>query len=161
MRLLRKLISGIIYAVCLALALFTAIVLFGKYKVYVVETGSMEPGYPVGSVLFVKECEPKTLSENDVITFQRNGEAVTHRIVKVNKDERTFVTKGDANASEDIRPVSFDNVIGIVKLCVPNMGAAVMYLSSMYGKAGIIALALIGMLIDPGKKEGKKNEDKV
>ena len=161
MRLLRKLISNIIYAVCLAFALFTAFLLFGKYKVYVVETGSREPDYPVGSVLFVKECEPETLSENDVITFQKNGATVTHRIVKVNKDERTFVTKGDANASEDIRPVSFDSLIGIVRLCVPNMGTAVMYLSSAYGKVGIVALALIGVLIDPGKKEGKKNEDKV
>ena len=42
--------------------------LFG-IKTYYVVSGSMEPQIPVGSMIYVRECEPSKLKEGDIITF--------------------------------------------------------------------------------------------
>ena len=76
-------------------------------QVYSVLSGSMEPKYPVGSLIYVKAVDPYELKSGDVITFMLNENTVaTHRIVEVVPDESDsgvvrFRTKGDANEAED------------------------------------------------------------
>ena len=86
----------------LGLMLVTALVLLipGLFGIrpYVVYSGSMEPEIPTGAVVFTKEGEfsPK---KGDIITFHNGDTVVTHRVVKKEKD--IFITKGDANKTED------------------------------------------------------------
>lgn len=54
-----------VIVVCLAV---TAPRLFG-FSSYVVVSGSMTPAIPVNSLIYVKDCEPATLQEGDVILF--------------------------------------------------------------------------------------------
>jgi len=161
MRRLRKIISEVIYIAVLLIVIRILFVRFAGYNLYIIETGSMEPDYPVNSVVFVKECDRDTLTAGDVVTFSREGVIVTHRIVSVNGDG-TLTTKGDANKTNDIRPVNKSNVIGRVEKCVKGLGPFVIFLSDIYGKIFIVCLVLISMIIDPGQKGGKKkNENKV
>ena len=75
------------------------------YTPLVVQSGSMEPNLPVGAMLFVKEVDPGTVREGDVITFDPPGPAMrtTHRVADVimHEGDPYFVTKGDANDEVD------------------------------------------------------------
>lgn len=74
---------------------------------FTVLSGSMEPTYHVGSLIYVKKVDPYTLKAGDVITYSISEEMVaTHRIVEVIPDEEDpevirFKTKGDANEAEE------------------------------------------------------------
>ena len=52
-------------------------VAFG-YMPYVVLSGSMEPVYPVGSLIYVAPVDANSLEPGDAITFDRNDAVVTH-----------------------------------------------------------------------------------
>ena len=83
---------------------------------YVVYSGSMEPEIPTGAVVFTKEGEfsPK---KGDIITFHNGDTVVTHRVVKKEKD--IFITKGDANKTEDPVPAEASQIIGRVVFHLP------------------------------------------
>lgn len=118
------------------------------YEIYNVETGSMEPEYPVGSVIYVKAVAPEDIRENDVITFQSEGGVVTHRVMVNRIVEREFVTKGDANESEDISPVPYASLIGIVDKHYPFLGKFLVVYSSTLGKVYVLAFAACGVLLN-------------
>jgi len=80
-----------------------------------VETGSMADTFPVGTLLFTRP--EVTYGLGDVITFRREGEVVTHRIVARKGD--TYTTQGDANRTPDVDPVPKADVIGQVKFAIP------------------------------------------
>lgn len=65
--------------------------LFG-YRPTAVLTGSMEPVYHVGSVIFVQEVEPEEIKVGDVITFSTAGMSypTTHRVVSIDTDQAGF-----------------------------------------------------------------------
>lgn len=91
-------------------------------EVVTVLSGSMEPTYNVrGSLLVDKSANVRELKKNDVITFAvaGTGTPTTHRIIDVTTDPTTsspiFTTKGDANASPDVEPVTAANVVGKVE----------------------------------------------
>ena len=88
-------------------------------------SGSMEPAIPVESVVYVKNIAPADIQKKDVIAFHSvlGEEAIiTHRVVSNNRVAGEIVTKGDANAKEDMEPVSYENVLGKVVLTVPVLG---------------------------------------
>ena len=113
---------GMIALLLLLVFLLAGVRLLGL-EIYTVLSPSMEPNYPTGSLIYVKDVDPAELQEKDVITFRLNGNATaTHRIIEVDEASRTFRTKGDNNQAPDGRPVSFDEVIGSPVFCIPLMG---------------------------------------
>ncbi len=95
---------------------------------YTVLTGSMEPRYPPGTLVVVRDVEPADVAIGDVITFQlRSGEpqVVTHRVIAVQigvDGERSFVTQGDANNTPDVDPVREVQIVGRLWYSVPYIG---------------------------------------
>ncbi len=77
--------------------------------VYKVLTGSMETGIHPGDHLLV--TKQKTYKKGDIVTFQVDGNYVTHRIVKIENEKVT--TKGDANNTED-EQISINDIVGKV-----------------------------------------------
>ena len=75
------------------------------YQAYTIETGSMTPTLPVGTEVILVKTSASRLKVGDIISFHAppNGEIVTHRIVRIERDrgKRVFVTKGDANGLPD------------------------------------------------------------
>lgn len=115
---------------------------------YVVISGSMEPAFHVGSVVYVKKADPKTLEVGDPITFDIGGdELVTHRIVSIEDDngQMSFVTKGDANEMADLNPVMEDQVKGKVIFTIPGLGKFEEFIKTTMGR--IIAICIAGALI--------------
>lgn len=113
--------------------------LFG-YQVYGILSGSMEPTYPVGSVVYVKECPPEDIVVGDPITFKMSAASnvvATHRVVEINQEEQSFITKGDNNEHRDASPVEFGRLIGKVMFCLPMLGYIARFTTST---TGIIAM---------------------
>ena len=118
------------------------------YQIYSVVTGSMEPEIPVGSMVYVKSIAPKDLKEKDVVAFYGGRDAnaiITHRVVSNNVVTGQLVTKGDANATEDMNPVSYRDVIGVVTYTIPKAGELAQIFTSSQGK--IIAASIVGLAV--------------
>ena len=101
--------------------------LFGM-QVFTVLSGSMEPTYHVGSLIYVRDVDYRELKEGDVITFMMDEDTVaTHRIMGVVPDENDptvlrYRTKGDANDAEDGTLLHYKNVIGSPVFTLPKLG---------------------------------------
>lgn len=128
------------WVVFLSLFIFLAVTLFsvyaaksrgetpavlGKYELYSVESGSMEPTLSVGSVIICERTQyPESLKAGQIVTFRTlSGVVVTHRIIDVIKDENgnvSYQTKGDNPInSPDQELLTPDRVIGVFAVKVP------------------------------------------
>lgn len=123
-------------------------------QVYTVLSGSMEPAYHTGSLIYVKEVDPFTLETGDVITFMLDESTLaTHRIAGVVPDEEDssvirFRTKGDANDFEDGTLVHCKNVVGTPVFTVPQMGYVANFIQNPPGMyISIAGGALLILLI--------------
>ena len=168
MKALKKTLNGITTVlvtliVLLALAL-VGVRLFGLTP-YVVLSGSMEPTYHVGSLLYVKKIAPEAVQVGDPITFvlDENLTVVTHRVVEIDAENQYFYTKGDANDAVDGSPVYFPNLIGKPVFSVPYLGYVADFVQQppgMYISISIAAIVLLlafvpDLLRDPEKKRKK------
>lgn len=120
--------------------------LFG-IQVYSVISGSMEPEYPVGSLIYVKKAEPLDIKVGDVITFALKDETpATHRVIDIDEKEQKFYTKGDANDTEDA-PVHFNNLIGKPVFKIPYLGYIAFYIQHPPGMYIAISMGACLLLL--------------
>ena len=139
-----EVLSSIFAVIVICVSLFTLIFrvifkvqvikIFG-YSGLIILTGSMEPTYHPGDIIFIKE--QKDYFVDNVITFQQRGMIVTHRII--GKDGETFVTKGDANNSADT-PINLSDIYGKVIASIPKVGRVILFLQK---PIGIVTLVVI------------------
>lgn len=118
---------------------------------YVVLSGSMEPTYRVGSLIYVKEVDYKQLQVGDPITYMISQDTVvTHRITEVLVDEEDpdtlrYFTKGDANEVADGVSVHYKNILGKPVFSIPYLGYVSNYIQNPPGK--YVAMAAGALLI--------------
>lgn len=120
--------------------------LFGV-RLYSVQTGSMHPALPIGTMVVVEPVKFEELAEGDVVTYHiSTGGVVTHRIIGIDKQQRLLETKGDNNNTADGSPVSFDSVIGRVAYSVPYVGHAALLVRTTFGKIMVVVVlvAVVG-----------------
>ncbi len=139
----KKIYNTVVIAL-MALVMILAILLVGVrlfgIQPFVVISGSMEPTYHVGAMVYVREADATELVEGDVITFTLHGGAVaTHRIIEVIEDEenpalRCFRTKGDANDDPDGNLVLPREIIGKVIFSIPLLGYVAEYVQQPPGR---------------------------
>ncbi len=154
---------------CIIAYLLIAAPLLAGYRPVVVLSGSMEPTYHVASVIYYKQAPFEQISEGDAITYQAGEDSlVTHRVAEKLEVTRQFITKGDANPTQDPNPVSYENVVGkALPFSIPYAGYFVDF-GKKPAVIGVMALILIGgMAADwlvksesgetPDKEAEKKN----
>lgn len=141
---------------------FTLPRLFGLH-IYEVKSESMEPDYPVGSIVYVQEVDVSEIVAGDVITYTLGtdtGFVMTHRVVDVLEQDRSFITKGDANPVEDAEPVSSERVIGCPVFCIKGVAPAADFINTSEGKTFIafvfVLVFLMWLLSERLQKEEKK-----
>lgn len=140
--------TSLITVVLLVLAiLLNGVRVFG-YTPYTVISGSMEPKYPVGSIVYVEQTDSEDIDIGDTITFILNEEltTITHRVVEDDTENLLFTTKGDANNVNDASPVHYKNVLGVVRYSLPLLGYISVFIASKKGIALIVMIVSI-MLI--------------
>jgi signal peptidase len=100
--------------------------IFG-FKAGVIETGSMKPLFPIGTMVIIKEVSQDNLRENDIITFNDDKMLVTHRIIEIQQQngKTSYLTKGDANNKEDTKPVNYEEIEGKIIFHMSEIGKAI------------------------------------
>ena len=169
-----KKIWNVISSILVALVVLLALLLVGArvvgLQVFTVLSGSMEPTYHTGSLIYVKKVDPYTIKEGQPITFMLDENTVaTHRVVGIVPDEEDptvirFRTKGDANEAEDGSLVHYKNVIGTPIFSIPYLGYVADYIQHPPGmyvaiSAGAVLLLLVfipDIFADDKEKEKKK-----
>lgn len=125
-----SIISTIVLAVLVILLIaFGGVRLFGLTP-YMVTSGSMEPEYPVGSLIYVKEVPPEQIDVGDVITFRlTDGQTVaTHQVYEADRAQEEFRTQGinnrdsEGNILHDAEPVKYTSVLGCPVTVIPYLG---------------------------------------
>lgn len=142
-------------------------------QAYTVLSGSMEPTYHVGSLIYVdaakNDTERAQYKKDDPITFMKDKDTVvTHRIIAVEVvpltdvekasgdykgDTKTlYTTQGDANDVVDGTPVNSKNVIGKPVFSIPFLGYVANYVQSPPGiyvaGAACVVVILLAFLPD-------------
>jgi len=141
---------AIIVAAAAALVVAVVIPTIAGGTALTILTGSMRPGMPPGTLVVIRPVAPHDLRIGDVITYQiESGKpaVVTHRIVGVSFDgrgHRLFTTRGDANGSDDPRPVRTVQIKGEKWYSIPYLGWVNALLSPQ--ERGIGRLAIAGAL---------------
>ncbi|MBE5868591.1 MAG: signal peptidase I [Lachnospiraceae bacterium] len=167
-------ITTVLVVIVVVLALLLVGARLIGLQVFTVLSGSMEPNYHVGSLIYVKKADPYELGQGDVITFMLDEDTVaTHRIVEVVPDEKDssvvrFCTKGDANDAEDGSLVHYKNVIGSPVFTIPYLGYVANYIQNPPGtyiaiSAGAILILLVflpDLFGSDDEKKQKKKQDK-
>ncbi len=90
-------------------------------RLYVVESGSMEPAIKTGSLLLTLPQE--NYKTGDIISFKNNSSTVTHRIYSIN-EKGEYITKGDANEDPDNGVVKKTEILGKSVIAIPKLGSA-------------------------------------
>lgn len=115
--------------------------LFG-YKGYIVLSDSMKAtDFEAGDVVVVKEVDPSTLKEGDIITFvSKNsasyGETITHKIRRLTTTadgEPGFVTYGTTTNTDDLTVVDYFSVEGKYQFRLPKVGKFFNFLKTVPG----------------------------
>ena len=177
-RLLLLILCGLILGVNVYLANANGLVgnqlpmPFG-YGAAVVLSGSMEPEYHVGSLIYVKSVDYKTLQAGDDITYMLDEDTVvTHRIIEVLVDEEDpetirYFTQGIANDVPDAVSVHYKNIIGKPIFSIPYLGYVSNYIQNPPGMyvamaAGAILILLVflpDLFEDDKKKETSEKKE--
>lgn len=151
LNVIRSIITWIIVAIAVCMMIFTIVSvstfdradrsIFG-YKAFIVVSDSMKKtDFDAGDLVLVKEVDPSTLQEGDIISYtsqntENFGETVTHKIRKltVNSEGKPgFVTYGTTTDTDDSTIVTYNCVIGKYQTHLPNVGTFFQFLKTTQG----------------------------
>ena len=159
---------NLLSSILVALVVIVTLLLVGArvvgLQVFSVLSGSMEPTYHTGALLYVKKVDPSTIQTGQVITFLLDEDTTaTHRVVDIVPDEDDpsvlrFRTKGDANQAADGELVYYKNVVGTPVFSIPYLGYVAEYIRRPPGTYALVAVValLLFLLILPEVFAGKK-----
>jgi signal peptidase len=135
------------------------------WKLQPIETGSMAPRYPAGSLAVVSPIDGSEVKPGMVVVFEDPrgpGSMIAHRVVAPSPGDRLmWTTRGDANPSDDPFPITPAAVSGRVRWGIPFVGTVVSALSGSatpYYLIGIPLALLVGNeLIELRNRRRPKN----
>lgn len=115
------------------------------HRLYIVDSGSMEPTLPINALIAVRETPEEEVEIGQVLTYYGGDEStrVTHRLVEIGPNRDYFITKGDANNTNDSSTLKGENIIGVVTLSIPYLGYIFRFLSSVPGVIFLLATVTI------------------
>ena len=132
--------------------------LFG-YKAFIVLSDSMsKTDFGAGDLVLVKEVDPSTLKEGDIIAYTSQntsnyGETVTHKIRKLTTDangEPGFVTYGTTADTDDETVVTYPYVLGKYSSHIPKLGTFFRFLKSTPGYIVCILVPFLALILIEG-----------
>ena len=145
-----------VFATLVPLATFLMSVWLLGWQLQHVESGSMSPTYPVGSLLVTAQVDQADIEIGMPIVFEdprEPGRLVTHRVVGIAAGaDLAFLTRGDANATNDPSPVPARLVRGRVLWHVTLLGTVLDWLQ--WPRSFIVLVVLpAGILLISGWRE--------
>ena len=168
MKILKNIFVWLIVALAAAMMIFTVVSvstfdradrnLFG-YKAFIVLSDSMKAtDFDAGDLVLVKEVDPATLKEGDIIAYTSQntanyGETVTHKIRKLTTDangEPGFITYGTTTDTDDETVVTYPYVLGKYSSRIPKVGTFFQFLKSTPGYIVCILIPFLLLILLEG-----------
>lgn len=163
-----NLLIGLLAVVAVCMMIFTVVSvttfdrsdrsIFG-YRMMVVLSDSMSAtDFKAGDLIFVKETDPKTLKEGDVIAYTSQdsanyGTTVTHKIRRAATDEEGnpgFVTYGTTTGVDDPAVVTWQHILGQYRMKLPGVGTFFSYLKTVPGYLLFILIPFVILILFQG-----------
>lgn len=132
--------------------------LFG-YRAYIVKTDSMsKTDFKAGDLILVKQVDPTTLQEGDIITYisqnsESYNEIITHKIRRQTVDAQGnagFVTYGTTTDTDDETVVTYPYVMGKYQFAIPGMGTFFQFLKTPQGYFMCIFIPFLLLILYQG-----------
>jgi signal peptidase len=142
-------VAAVVVITPLVVLLATVVVL--GWQLQVVESSSMEPLYPKGSLAVVEPLDGSEVRTGMTVVFhdRMQHKLVAHRVVGAVKGQpATWRTKGDANRTEDPLPVRAADVRGRVRWAVPHMGRAGVWLRGDHAPWALVGVPVAVLLLN-------------
>ena len=168
LKTIKTVITWLVVAVAVCMMIFTLVTvltcnqtersLFG-YKGFIVRSDSMSAtDFNAGDLILVKEVDPATLQEGDIISFvsgnsESFGEVATHKIRKITEDENgnpAFVTYGTTTDTDDESLVAYESVLGKYVKTLPSAGRLFAFIKTTPGYIVCIFLPFLLLIIIQG-----------
>lgn len=168
LKVIRSVIAWLIVALAVFMMIFTVVSvttfdradrkLFG-YKAFIVLSDSMsKTDFGAGDLVLVKEVEPSTLKEGDIIAYTSQntanyGETVTHKIRRLTTDangEPGFITYGTTTDTDDETVVTYPYVLGKYSKRIPKVGTFFQFLKSTPGYIVCILMPFLILILLEG-----------
>lgn len=132
-------LNGSIITVPLILMLFIVVSLVSgifKYQLIAIGSNSMQGTFSRGDAVMIEKTDAKTVKENDIIAFRKDGMIITHRVVAIHIADNSyeFITKGDANENIDSFTASGEDVIGIIRYRTKYIGFPTLWINELFNK---------------------------
>ena len=127
---------------------------------YYVQSGSMSPTIPQGSMAYIEPVSIDEIAEGrDVLLFSNSAQtkAFMHRVLAVDYENQLCYTKGDANKTADLMPTSFSLCRGRVCFSIPYWGYIAQAINSKWGKLVVLLVYVVILAVEI---ENKKSERK-
>lgn len=132
-----------------------ALLLPTGWKLFSVQSGSMEPALSRGDLVLVDSVPAPEYRVGDVITYadpDNPKQTITHRIADIREgQQRVFITQGDANARTD-RPFNQAMVVGRQEVAIPYAGHAIDFLLTVPGLILMIWLPAMWIIVGETKR---------
>ena len=154
-------IMGIIILIAIVAGL-AGIYFLDDYDAYVVKSDSMKPTFKSGDMVVIGSPGSyftKDIAPGEIITFERNNNLVTHRIISAEGDK--IYTKGDNQEEPDPWAVSrFFDVKGSYMFHIPYIGLVSNFIKTKTGWFLCVILpaaCLLGFIIKDIVKEVRQH----
>lgn len=132
--------------------------LFG-YKAFIVLSDSMaKTDFSAGDLVLVKEVDPDTLQEGDIISYisqntSNYGKTVTHKIRRSTTSaggELGFITYGTTTDTDDETVVTYPYIIGKYQTHIPIVGKFFLFLKTTPGYIVCILIPILLLILLQG-----------
>lgn len=160
----KKIVRIIIYIILIPILFYNIIMIiqsflhadkipsFLGYKSFVIVSGSMCPELDIGDIVVINQNTDQ-IKKGDIISFREGNSIITHRVDHVIDSGKRFITKGDANSSEDINPVNLENVEGVYSFKIPKIGKFILFMQNTTGVIIVAVYMIIFYIISKNKEE--------
>ena len=164
----RNILSWTLTAAAAVMIIFTIVSLtaadredrsiFG-FRAFIALSDSMSAtDFDAGDLVLVKEVDPATLKEGDIIAYisrssASNGETTTHKIRRLTADEDGepgFITYGTTTDTDDEGIVTYGDVLGVYRGHIPKVGRFIAFIKTTGGFITCILVPLFLIVLAQG-----------
>jgi signal peptidase len=143
---IRGVITGLLVSLAVGVAVIGLVATVGhdgRTKLLVVQTGSMEPTIPIGSLVVTRPAS--SYAVGDVVTYRLGKNYVTHRVVEIVNG--AYRTKGDANNSPDGNLVLPSTIVGKLFVSLPHVGRFINFVKTPLGFSLLIVVPALWVVL--------------
>ena len=132
---------------------------FFSYRFYIMSSDSTEAGIHTGDLVIAKSIDVKNFKENDNIIYERNGEMIVKKIIRVEKNSKKaniYIENDNLIINEKQKDA---RVEGKIVHVIRGFGNVALFIQSPIGTLDVLAIAVcIFIIIKKIGRETSQND---